>query len=110
MSKPSEDVIADVLRMLARKGTYDVFLKIRDTGLMHYNDVLQYAMETRIIKSRASATTILNDLTDYGLLDRVVVQTRPTRTQYKVNEIGLRMLKHLEEIEKIVKHKQLDQC
>lgn len=95
--------------MLARKGTYAVFLKIRDTGLMHYNDVLQYAIDARIIKSRASATTILNDLTDYGLIDRVVVQTRPIRTQYKVNETGLNVLKHLEEIEKIVKNRQLDQ-
>ena len=88
--------------MLARKGTYNVFLQIKDQGFMHYNDVLKYALDARIIKSRASVTTILNDLTDCGLLERTIVHTRPTRIQYSVNEMGFKMLKHLDEIDKII--------
>lgn len=89
--------------MLARKGTYDVFMQIKERNEMHYNEVLHYALEKQIIKSRASITTILNDLTYYGLLDRIVVQPRPTRVKYAVNDTGLQILKHLEEIEKIFK-------
>ena len=88
--------------MLAKKGTYDVFLQIKDRGFMHYNDVLKYALDARIIKSRASVTIILNDLTDHGLLERTIVHTRPTRTRYSVNEMGSKMLKHLEEIDKMI--------
>ena len=88
--------------MLAKKGTHNIFLQIKDQGFMHYNDVLKYALDARIIKSRASVTTILNDLTDYGLLERTVVHTRPTRIQYSVNEMGSEMLKHLEEIEEMI--------
>ena len=92
-----------VLRMLAKKGTYDVFRCIKDHGFMHYNDVLKYTLEKQLIKSRSSVTTILNDLTDYGLLDRTVVQTRPTRTQYRISKMGLEMLKYLETIENMIK-------
>ena len=102
MTEQQKHNIASVLRMLAKKGTYDVFLQIKDQGVMHYNDVLKYALDAHIIKSRASVTTILNDLTDYGLLERTVVHTRPARTQYSVNEMGSKMLKHLEEIGKMI--------
>ena len=94
--------MASALRMLAKRGTYDVFQQIRDRDLMHYNEVLNYALDARIIKSRASVTTILNDLTDYGLLERIVLQKRPTRIQYRVSEAGLKMLGHLAGMERII--------
>lgn len=94
--------MVSTLRMLARKGTYDVLLQIRHRGFMHYNDVRKYVLDAHLIKSSACVTTILNDLTDYGLLDRTVVQTRPARTQYRINGMGLMMLKHLEEMESII--------
>lgn len=103
MNSKHERDLNQTLRMLAKKGTYDVFLCIKDRDIMHYNDVLKYTLDNNLIKSRASVTTILNDLTDHGFLDRKVVQTRPTRTQYRISKTGLAMLKHLEEIEKVIK-------
>lgn len=72
---------------------------LKDHPEMHYNDVLRYLLENRIISSRASVTIILNGLTDLGLLERNVSQDRPIRTTYKVSKKGNIVLKHMVELE-----------
>lgn len=92
---------ARALRLLARKGAYEVLLHIRDSGGVHYNGALNYAMERRLIGSRSSITTILNGLTDCGLVDRRVIRERPARVKYSVNEDGLRVIRCLEHLDGI---------
>ena len=96
--------IAPILRMLAKKGVYDVFLYIKDHDRMHYNGVLAYLLDNNIIKSRSAVTTILQGLTQYELLERIVNEN-PLRVYYSVSEKGFKMIKHLKEIEKISKIK-----
>ncbi len=91
-----------MLRILAKKGVYDILLYIQNYNGLHYNDVLNYAMHNHLFKSRATVTTILNDLTAYHLLDKENT-TKPNRTCYKVNEKGHKMIKCLEKIKKIIK-------
>ena len=99
-----QDDLVLVLRMLARKGAYQIFLQIKENGPMYYNDVLNYALEEQLFKSRASVTVILNCLTDYGLLDRMIINARPSRTQYSVNDMGDKMLRHLEDIKRLTQN------
>lgn len=88
------------LNELSKKGFYEVLEHIDETGSMHYNDVLRYAFEHKLVKSRASITIILNGLTDLGLLERTVENTRPMRTTYNVTKKGKAILNYLKLMEK----------
>ncbi len=105
MNKSKLPHLTSILRILAKKGVYDIFLHIKNQDSLYYNDVLNYAMNNHIIKSRASVTTTLNSLTEYGLLERNVVQDKPVRVCYMVSEKGYKMIRYLKEIEKITKIK-----
>lgn len=105
MNEQRRHDITAALRMFARKGTYSVFLYIRNHDYVYYNDMMRHALEAHLINTRSSITTILNDLVHYELLDKTVLHTSPPRTQYSVNEKGRKIIKHLEEIEKIVVEK-----
>ena len=91
-----------MLRMLANKGVYDILLYIKNHDGLHYNDILNYAIDNHIIKSRSSITVILNFFTDQHLLDKDN-ETRPNRTCYRINEKGCKMLECLNDIKKIIK-------
>ncbi len=93
------------MRVLAKKGVYDIFLHIKNQENLYYGDVLKYALDNRVIKSRASVTTTLNALTHYGLLERHVTHAKPPRVYYQVSERGHKILKYLKEIEKLTKIK-----
>ena len=49
----------------------------------------------------ASVTIILNGLTNLGLLDRTVTDTRPIRTSYQVSKAGYHIIKSLKELESV---------
>lgn len=87
------------LNEMSKKGFYEVLEYIDETGSMHYNDVLRYAFEHKLVKSRASITIILNGLTNLGLLERTVENTRPMRTTYRLTKKGKTMLTLMKEIE-----------
>jgi len=89
------------LRKISKKGFYDVLNHIIEHENVHYNDVLRLCLEKRIISSRASVTIILNGLTELGILEREVSQSRPIRTTYKVSKKGKTVLKHLKELEQL---------
>ena len=98
MSKKSKQAFLVFLRKLSKKGFYDTLTHVRENPGVHYNDVLRYSLEKGIVGGRASITIILNGLTDLGLLERTVSQTRPIRTTYKITEKGNKVLKHLKEL------------
>ena len=84
---------------MSKKGFYHVLNHINENENVHYNDVLKYSIDKKIVDGRASVTIILNGLTDLGLLERTVSQTRPIRTTYKITEKGNKAIKHLKELE-----------
>ncbi len=84
--------------MLSNKGFYDILRHVKENENVHYNDILRHSLEKKIVGGRASITIILNGLTDLGLLERTVSQTRPIRTTYKITEKGNKALKHLKEL------------
>ncbi len=57
--------------------------------------------DKKIVDSRASVTIILNGLTNLGLLDRTVTDTRPIRTSYQVSKTGNHIIKSLKELESV---------
>lgn len=89
----------EFLNEMSKRGFYDVLARIDEVGSMHYNDVLKFAFERKLVESRASITIILNGLTDLGLLERTVENTRPMRTTYHVSKKGKIILSLMKEIE-----------
>ena len=87
------------LRMMSKKGFYDMLNHISGKGSVHYNALLKFALEKKIIDSAASVTIILNGLTNLGLLERTVTNTRPLRTTYKVSKNGQKVLKNFGNLE-----------
>lgn len=84
---------------MSKKGFYDVLQYLKENEGMHYNDILRYLLENKIVNSRASVTIILNGLTDLELLERNVSQERPIRTTYKISKKGNIIIKHMKELE-----------
>jgi len=85
---------------MAKKGFYEVLSHIDEKGSMHYNDVMRYAFEKKLVRSRASITIILNGLTEMGLLERSVVDSRPMRTAYRLTKSGKSILDLMRQIER----------
>ena len=87
---------------MSKKEFYDILNHVIENENVHYNDVLRHCLEKQIVSSRASVTIILNGLTELGLLDRKVSQTRPIRTTYSVSKKGKTVMKHLKELESVL--------
>ena len=87
---------------MSKKGFFQVLNHIKEKGDVHYNDVRKYSLDKKIVDSRASVTIILNGLTDLGLLERIVSQSRPMRTIYRISKKGNLILRQLTELEKII--------
>ncbi len=86
---------------MSKKGFYEVFNHIHEKKSVHYNEVLKYVLDKKIVDSRASVTIILNGLTNLGLLDRIVTDTRPIRTSYQISKTGHHIIKNLKELESV---------
>ncbi len=99
--KESHD-LNSVLRILKKKGFYEILLFIKKKECVGYNQILRH-VETQKIASRAAMNTAVTRFEDLGLLDKAVSSdNRPIRTYYTVNERGLSIIRHLQEIEKIM--------
>lgn len=90
------------LRLLSKKGFFDILSHINDKKHLQYNEILDYAISRRVVDSNASVTIILNGLSSLGLLERTVITDRPVRTSYSVTKTGKKTLKLLHEIENIM--------
>jgi len=97
------DVMTPFLRVLAKKGTCEVLSHIQSQESMHYNEVMKYLLDGRIIESRSCVTTILNNLKDYDLLEKTAVGNNPPRTCYRLNKNGMEVVSHLKKMEKITR-------
>jgi DNA-binding HxlR family transcriptional regulator len=93
-----ENDLRAFLKNMSKRGFVEVLSYVDQAGSTHYNDVHRFAMEKKLVESRASVTTILNTLTRMGLLERTVLDARPIRTAYKSTKKGKTILRLLEEM------------
>lgn len=102
MSQAQRPDLLVFLRKMSKKGFYEILNYVDEKKNVHYNEVLRHAIDKKIVDSRASITIILNGLTNLGLLERTVVDTRPVRTNYKVSKRGHYVIKNLRELEVLI--------
>lgn len=88
------------LRLLSKKGFYEILKYVQGEKNVHYNQVKKYAIESGVVDSNASITIILNGLTHTGLLKRTVLDKKPVRTVYSLSPSGTEILKKLKDLEK----------
>jgi DNA-binding HxlR family transcriptional regulator len=100
MSAKNEPDNTEFLSMMSKKGFYQAIVKIDEAESMHYNDILRFLLEKKIVGSRAWVTIILNNLTGMSLVERTVTDTHPIRTKYNVTKKGRNILGLLEQIGK----------
>ena len=60
---------------------------------------MKFAIEGKIVESRATVTLIVRGLLKLNLIERTVMDSAPVRTVYKATKIGLEVLRLLQEIE-----------
>ena len=80
------------LRMMSKRGFYEVLKFVHEEGSVQYNQVQKYAISSRIVSSQASITIILNGLTNLELLERSVVDGKPPGTKYSLSKTGKQVL------------------
>lgn len=101
--KMADDDFLIFLRMMSKKGFYETLKHVKKRRSIHYNEVLNYAIDNKIVSSKASITIILNGLTNLGLLERKVTDDRPIRTLYSLTKDGEKILSKLSELQKFFK-------
>jgi DNA-binding HxlR family transcriptional regulator len=101
MEKSKRSDFMDILRRMSKKGFYETLEFVSEKGSVHYGEILKYDLENHIVQSRATVTLIVRGLSNMKILKRTVMDTRPIRTIYQPTEKGLKLLKHLKEIEKL---------
>ncbi len=70
---------------------------LSEKGQSRYSELLE-----SVIKSRSTLAKTLRDLQEKKLIQREVKGTRPIQTYYSLTERGKALLKHIEEIRRIV--------
>lgn len=93
------------LRMMSKRGFYEVLMFINDTGSVQYNQVQKYAISSKIVSSQASITIILNGLTNLGLLTRTVVDGKPPGTKYNITKQGKQTIAKFHSLQDLFKTK-----
>jgi len=101
MSEEKNQEFLIFLRMMSKKGFFIVLKYVKEQENISYNKVLKHAMDKKIVESGASITIILNGLTNLGLLERSVLDTRPIRTNYRVTRNGQEVIKKFMELESL---------
>lgn len=85
---------------MAKKGFPEVLGYIGAKGPVYYNDILQFALKEKLVKSRASIPALVNGLYKLGVVDRQeITSLRPMRTQYSINKRGRAVLDLLRQLE-----------
>lgn len=92
-------VLMEFMHNMSKKGFYDIFEYLIDNPGLHYNEIQLHAWKHRIVRSRASVTTMLNWMVSFGLLDKHVISTiRPIRTLYNVSDKGQKALNKIKSL------------
>ncbi len=85
---------------------WDLIFSLSDVKILEYLNEREHVRYTELlentIRSRSTLAKTLRDLQEKKLIQRNVKGTRPIQTYYSLTEKGKALLKHLEEIRKIV--------
>jgi len=95
------EIFRDLLRKLSKKGYYETFNYICKKETAHYSEILKYDLDNGFVKSRATVTLIVRNLSKMNLIKRTIIDSRPIRTIYQPTQKGLKLLQHLQEIEQL---------
>lgn len=90
-----------LLRMISKKGFYDVLVFVEEKGTVGYSDILKHCLNEKIVESRGTVPKIVNGLSDLGLMESTVSVKRPVRTIYTITQNGKDILTSLRKIETI---------
>jgi DNA-binding HxlR family transcriptional regulator len=101
MNKEKKDNFLAVLRKMSKKGFYETLKFICEKESVHYAEILKYDLENDIVQSRATVTLIVRSLSKMNMIQRTVIDSRPVRTVYQPTDKGSKLLRHLQEIEKL---------
>lgn len=85
--------------MMSKKGFYEILNYVKEAKSVQYSQVLEHALDQKIVDSEASVTIILNGLTNLGMLEKTVSSNTPLRTHYNVGKNGNLILNHFKELE-----------
>lgn len=102
MDKDKRNAFLETIRKLSKKGFYETLEHLSINEPLHYADILEFALEKRVVESRATVTLIVRGLLQMGLIERTVLDTRPVRTVYKVTEKGSKVLELMQQIEGVL--------
>ncbi len=89
------------LRMMSKRGFYELLKFVNEKGPVQYNQVQKYALSSKIVSSQASITIILNGLTNLELLERSIVDGKPPGTKYGISKVGKQVLIKFDSLKEI---------
>ncbi len=89
------------LRTYVKKGFYEILLHVQSNPKIQYNEILKYAINKKIL-SAASLTICLNSFTENNIIIRKVTEKAPLRTSYIITQKGSKIIKLLQNLEKIL--------
>lgn len=101
MHRDKRKAFTDLLRKMSKKGFYETLEFVCEKGSVHYAEILKHDLENRVVQSRATVTLIVRGLSMMGLIKRTVMDSRPIRTLYQPTEKGLKLLRHLRDMEQL---------
>jgi DNA-binding MarR family transcriptional regulator len=101
MKKDKHNDFPVMLRKMSKKGFYETLKLICERGSIHYAEILKYDLDNDIVQSRATVTLIVRSLSKMSLVKRSIVDSRPIRTVYQPTDKGLKLMRHLQEIERL---------
>jgi len=101
MNRDKRKDITDLLRKMSKKGFFETLEFVCEQGSVHYAEILKYDLNNGVVKSRATVTLIARSLSKMNLIKRTVMDSRPIRTIYQPTEKGLKLLRHLQEMQQL---------
>jgi len=101
MDRDKRKAFTDLLRKMSKKGFYETLEFVCEKESVHYAEILKHDLENRIVQSRATVTLIVRGLSKMNLIKRTVMDSRPIRTLYQPTEKGLKLLRHLQDVEEL---------
>lgn len=101
MDAEKRKTLRDLLRKMSKTGFIETLEFICRKRSVHYAEILNYNLENEIVKSRATVTLIIRNLVKMSLIERSVLDSRPVRTIYEPTEKGLKLIRHLQEIQRL---------
>jgi len=101
MNVDKREALRVLLRKMAKTGFVETLEFVCKKGSVHYAEILNYNLENKIVQSRATVTIIIRNMSKMGLIKRTVMDSRPVRTIYEPTEKGLKLMRHLQDIQRL---------